>query len=427
MNNKTLVIGLFILSLFIVALVTHNGDIAWMMLPFLAYLATGILQTPHQEKLCFNAKRTLEPTRSNGIISVDANLTIQNKALETVHLFIKETVQAGMKITGGDLSRWATLRPGESAELNYTFTAARGDFSWKSIQTVVSDPLGLIETEMLLPDPAMIQIRPQIKKFKAIPMRPHSTLHSPGSIPARLGGSGTDFFGVREYHPGDSLRSLDWRLTARHPRKFFTKEFEQEEIAEIGLLLDARPSTDLRIGEESLFEHCVGATASLAEMFLHQGHRVSLLVFGKTMSNAFPGYGKTQFHRIMGCLSKAKVETEERASAHFDFLPIRMFPSHALIIIFSSLTSADRSLFQRLRAYGYQALLVSPDPIDFAYPTLGQDINNRLAIRATRLERRVQLNSIAQLQIPVIDWQVRQPLYPLVRNALTHLHGQLDL
>ena len=331
-----------------------------------------------------------------------------------------------MKITDGELSRWATLRAGESTDLKYTFTAARGDFSWKSVRTVVSDPLGLIETEMMLADPAMIQIRPQIKKFKAIPMRPHSTLHSPGSIPARLGGSGTDFFGVREYHPGDSLRSLDWRLTARHPRKFFTKEFEQEEIADIGLLLDARQSTDVRIGEESLFEHSLGATASMAEMFLHQGHRVSLLVFGKTMTNVFPGYGKTQLHRIMGCLSKASVETDDRFSAHLDFLPIRMFPNHALIIVLSPLTSADRTLFQRLRAYEYQALLVSPDPIDFAYPTLAQDINTQLAIRAARLERRILLNSISQLQIPVIDWQVKQPLFPLVRNALTRSHGRLD-
>ena len=374
----------------------------------------------------FSAKRTLEQTRSNGIASVDVNLTVQNQALETVHLFIDETVQAGMKITDGELSRWVTLRSGESTELKYTFTAARGDFSWKSIRTVVSDPLGLIETEMFLPASAMIQIRPQIKKFKAIPFRPHSTLHSPGSIPARLGGSGTDFFGVREYHPGDSLRSLDWRLTARHPRKFFTKEFEQEEIAEIGLILDARQSTELRIGEESLFESSVGATASLAEMFLHQGHRVSLLVFGETMLNAFPGYGKTQLHRIMGCLSKAKVETENRASASLDFIPIRMFPSHALIIIISPLTSADWSLFLRLRAYGYQALLVSPDPIDFAYPTLAQDTTNRLAIRAARLERRLRLNDIAQLQIPVIDWQVSQPLFPLVRNALTRSRGQRE-
>jgi hypothetical protein len=97
-----------------------------------------------------------------------------------------------------------------------------------------------------------------------------------------------------------------------------------------------------------------------------------------------------------------------------------------LIIVISSLFSADRLLFQRLRAYGYQALLVSPDPIDFAYPTLAQDISNRLAIRATRVERRLKLNNIAQLQIPVIDWQVSQPLFPLVRNALTRSRGQRE-
>jgi uncharacterized protein (DUF58 family) len=152
-----------------------------------------------------------------------------------------------------------------------------------------------------------------------------------------------------------------------------------------------------------------------------------LLVFGGTMLNAFPGYGKTQLHHIMSCLSKAKVGAENRALGSLDFLPIRMFPNHALIIIISALTSTDRSLFQRLRAYGYQALLVSPDPIDFAYQTLAQDTTNKLAIRTARLERRLRLNSIAQLQIPVIDWKVGQPLFPLVRNALTRSRGQREL
>jgi uncharacterized protein (DUF58 family) len=427
MNNKTLVVGLVIFGLLIAALLTHNGDIAWMILPFLTYLGMGVLQTPVLEKLHLSAGRTLEQSRANGNVSIDVNLSIQNQALETVCLSINETIQPGMKITDGKLTRRVAIRSGESTELKYTFMSARGNFSWENIRTVVSDPLGLIETEILLPANAMIQIRPQIKKFKAIPFRPHSTLHSPGSIPARLGGSGTDFFGVREYHSGDSLRWLDWRLTARHPRKFFTKEFEQEEIAEIGLILDARQSTNnLRMGEESLFESCVGATTSLAEMFLHQGHRVSLVVFGETMLNIFPGYGKMQLHRIMGCLSKAKVEVGNRTIANLDFLPIRMFPSHALIIIISSLTAADRSLFLRLRANGYQALVISPDPIDFAYPTLPQDFTSRLAIRATRLERRLRLNDIAQLQIPVIDWRVGQPLFPLVQNALIRSRGQQE-
>jgi uncharacterized protein (DUF58 family) len=222
---------------------------------------------------------------------------------------------------------------------------------------------------------------------------------------------------------------LEWRLTARHPRKFFTKEFEQEEIAEIGLLLDGRQRTDFKIGEESLFESGIGATASLAEMFLHQGHRVSLIVFGQTLLNVFPGYGKQQLHRILGCLSRAEIGTESRASITLDFLPVSMFPSHALIIIISPLSRDDRSIFLRLRASGYQALLISPDPLGFAYPVLtkDQDIANRLAIRATRLERRIRLDSIASLQIPVIDWQVNSPLFPLVRNALTRSRGQREL
>ena len=66
MNNKTLVVGLIIFGLLIVALITRNGDIAWMMLPFLAYLGVGILQTPVLEKVRFSATRTLEQNRSNG-------------------------------------------------------------------------------------------------------------------------------------------------------------------------------------------------------------------------------------------------------------------------------------------------------------------------------------------------------------------------
>ena len=57
MNNKTLVVGLIIVSLFITALSARNGDIAWMTLPFLAYLLAGILQAPSLEKLSFSAER----------------------------------------------------------------------------------------------------------------------------------------------------------------------------------------------------------------------------------------------------------------------------------------------------------------------------------------------------------------------------------
>ena len=251
MNDKSVALGLTIILLLIAGLLTRNGDVVWMIVPFLAYLGVGILQAPRREVLSFGTRRTWEQNRVDGKVSTAVVLTVQNKGLETVHLFLQESAQPEMEITEGELSQRVSLQPGESTELKYSFTAIRGDFSWKSIRTVVSDPLNLIETEMLLPDDSSIQVRPPIKKFKSIALRPNNTVHSPGSIPARLGGSGTDFFGVRQYHPGDSLHTLDWRLTARHPGRFFTKEFEQEEIAEIGLILDARPNNELRIRDES--------------------------------------------------------------------------------------------------------------------------------------------------------------------------------
>ena len=424
MTDKARVLSAVILGLLVTAMITRNGDVAWLTMPVLAYLGIGLWQSPDTGRLRLNASRTIRQSRLDGVIRVDAAVTVENVSPESAAVCIKDTLPEYASQIDGSLTEWAYLEPGGSAVMKYSFTASRGDFAWEDIRVTAGDPLGILSVKRTLPARADIQVRPSIHKFKAIPLRPRSTLHSPGSIPARLGGNGTDFYGVREYHTGDSLRSLDWHQTARHPNKFFTREFEQEEIAEIGLILDARQSVEMRIGSESLFEHGVTAAASLAEMFIHQGHRVSLMVFGKKTSIAFPGYGKTQLHRIMSCLSRARVEFDGHSSPHIDFLPIRMFPGRSMIIVISPLTSGDLSLYQRLRASGYQALLVSPNPIDFAVTETSGDRYYKMAVRTARIERRLALNSIAALQIPVIDWNVSQPLFPLVRNALTRSRGQ---
>jgi uncharacterized protein (DUF58 family) len=424
MTDRVRVISLAILGLLVTAMIARNGDVAWMALPLLAYLGIGLWQAPDSSKLRLKAARTLEQTRQEGQVLVDTTVTIENSSPEPVSLYVKDTLPEYASLKEGSLAEWAYLKPSESAVLNYTFTSTRGDFAWENIHVAAGDPLGIRSFKSVLPARGDIQVRPSIHKFKAIPLKPRSTLHAPGSIPARLGGSGTDFYGVREYHAGDPLRWLDWHQTARHPYKFFTREFEQEEIAEIGLILDARQSMELRVGDDSLFEHGIDAAASLAEMFLHQGHRVSLMVFGRRTSIAFPGYGKTQLHRIMNCLSRARVETDGHSSPHIDFLPIRMFPGRSMIIVISPLASNDLSLYQRLRASGYQALLISPNTIDFSMPLQSDNLYNTMAIRTARIERRLRLDSIASLQVPVIDWNVNQPLFPLVRNALVRSRGQ---
>ena len=423
--NKVLTLLLIVLGLLVTALVTRNGDLAWMTLPFLVYLGIGILQSPSPGKIRLVATRSTETTKTDGVSSVDVVVTVRNQGAAIDRLCLSDPLQAGMRVTDGQVRQAAALQAGEDTRLKYTFQTERGSFSWKTIRAVVSDPFGLIETKLELPAEAEVQAQPELIRFRPFPLRPQDTLHSAGSIPARLGGSGTDFWGVREYHPGDPLRRLDWRLTARHPNKFFSKEFEQEEITDIGLILDARQKTNLRVEQDSLFENSARAAASLAEVFLRQGNRVSLLIYGKPIVTLFPGYGKVQLNRILRTLAQTSTESDASLGS-LEYLPVKMFPSRSLILILSPLAPNDWGLFARLRAYGYQVLLISPDPFDFARHTLPDDLATRLASRLARIERRLEIGKITQLWIPVIDWKVSQPLSPLVRNALGHSRIQRE-
>ena len=77
-----------------------------------------------------------------------------------------------------------------------------------------------------------------------------------------------------------------------------------------------------------------------------------------------------------------------------------------------------------MRAFGYQLLLISPDPIDYAQRMLAKDAVTRLSSRLAGVERRLEITKIIQLWVPVIDWPVSQPLSPLVRQALARPHIQ---
>ncbi len=421
MSNKLLTLLLLFLGLLIAALIFRNGSLVWLAFPLLVYIGVGLLQYPADDAIHLQAHRSISQADS----ALEVEVTLLNQGITIPSLRIVDHQPEGMKIVTGQNETSASVLSGGEARLKYSFLQKRGRYAWDSIQVWAGDPLGLMMTELTLPAPAEISVKPEQENYRRLSLHPNSTLHSPGSIPARLAGSGTDFWGVRLYQPGDSLRWLDWRKNARHPGQFFTKEFEQEEIADIGLILDARSESDLQVGEDSLFEYSVRAATSLADGFVHQGHRVGLLVLGKKITYVFPGYGKHQLNSLLRCLSMVRSGTSGKLIG-LHYLPMRMFSSRSLLVVLSPLTRSDSQFFPRLRASGFQVLLISPDPYDFADSTLSKDQDSQRAFLLARQERRIQLQKIARLQIQVIDWQVSQPLYPLVRSALSRQRGQLE-
>ena len=109
-------------------------------------------------------------------------------------------------------------------------------------------------------------------------------------------------------------------------------------------------------------------------------------------------------------------ETAYRDS--LDYLPARSFPAQSQIVFVSPLRAEDVRVLVRLRAHGYQVLVVSPDPVTFEAKHLESNSTIELAMRITRLERLMLLRKLRRAGVQVVDWQVEQSFDRLMRASL---------
>jgi len=86
----------------------------------------------------------------------------------------------------------------------------------------------------------LIALRPRCNALR-LPMRQAAASALAGAYRSRFRGRGVDFLESRFYQPGDDIRNMDWRVTAR-TGKPHTKVFQEERERPVLVVLDAGPS-----------------------------------------------------------------------------------------------------------------------------------------------------------------------------------------
>jgi uncharacterized protein (DUF58 family) len=207
------------------------------------------------------------------------------------------------------------------------------------------------------------------------------------------------------------MRWINWRASARHHQRLYINQYEQERVADVGVILDTRLSSEVKSDNgKSLFEAGVQAAAAIAESFLSSGNRVGLLLYGTLLDWTLPDYGKIQRERIMQRLAGAQ-PGESLVFSELDQLPTRLLPPKSQIVYISPLHETDVNVLVSLRARGYAVLVVSPNPIVFELSnrTAGS-ANLSLASRITSAERTLTIRKLEQAGIRVVDWHTGYPL-----------------
>ncbi len=99
-----------------------------------------------------------------------------------------------------------------------------------------SDLLGFFRGRRTNPDTEVALVLP---RFTSLVHQP-KTRELEASVAAPRAGSGTELFGVREYRPGDSLRRIHWRSSARHG-ELVVREYEPPGVQTLGIFCDPNP------------------------------------------------------------------------------------------------------------------------------------------------------------------------------------------
>lgn len=122
-----------------------------------------------------------------------------------------------------------------------------------------------------------------------------------GDFRSSFRGSGLNFAELREYEPGDEIRRIDWKATARSPRTY-VKSYLEERSLSIMLAIDSTRSTNFGT-PRSRQERALEFSALITILARHAGDSVGLLRFSDKVEECIrPDRKRTQAQRIITSL-----------------------------------------------------------------------------------------------------------------------------
>jgi uncharacterized protein (DUF58 family) len=413
--SRNFLLIIIIYTLLLAGLATLHGEFVGLALLFVVYLLAGVWRAP--EKLNLDIRRRISTERATPGEDVHVTVEVTNRGAEIEELLLEDGHPSTLSIRSGSPRRLLSLKKGESYSWTYTVNGPRGGYRFEEITAEAMDHFGVRPGRHRVPVRSELFVFPPLTRLKYVPIRTRRTRVYSGTIPARVGGPGVEFFGLREYQPGDPPRWINWRASARYGDEMFANEFQQERVADVGIVLDCREKTNQFSNGHSLFEHSVLAAASLADAFLSQGNRVSLLHYGQYLEWTLPAYGKIQRERLLQALAHVRVGASP-VFAGLEHIPVRLFPAHSQVVLVSPLDADDLEVLIQLRARGYQVMVISPDPVAFELSYLPDKPSINLAARVVRMERNLLLKKMQRAGVQVLDWDVAHPLDQVLKHRL---------
>lgn len=392
------------------------------IIPIVFVLASSLTSVPDPGSITLD--REVETEAPGPGQSVDITVTITNTGGTTItDCRVVDAVPSELAVHQGAPRTSVSLTPGASASFTYTVTARRGEHWFGDAD---------VEVRSLFADKVRQETQPVSGDDKilckaevaSLPLQ-DKTVERVGNVITDTPGSGVEFHSLREYHPSDPRKRIEWHHLAK-TGNLTTKNFREERAAKVILLVDARRVSDVRArdGDPTGIEMSRYAARQAYDAILASRHEPGLGILGIDPTEIRHGSAKQPFPYLPPGRSKKRQQKVKESLAGIEDAPkegmediasslVSVLPPAAQIVLFTPLL--DDTILDALTvldSYGFPVTVVSPDV------TRDDDPFNQL----TAIERDIRIKR-ARRVVPLIDWDIEYPLARQIANTVTMIEG----
>ncbi|BAP29051.1 transmembrane protein [Chryseobacterium sp. StRB126] len=276
-----------------------------LLICFLAVMVDYLLI--FNQKNAVQAQRILPEKLSNGdenFVKIDIknnyNFKISTKIIDEIPFqFQKRDFLIEKSINAGTNTFFQySLEPKE-----------RGEYHFGSLNVYVSSPLGFVAKRFSFQKDAMLPSYPSfihLRKYELMALQSEFLLG--GIKKVRKLGHTMEFEQIKEYVPGDDIRTINWKATSKANR-LMVNQFQDEKSQRIFMLIDKGRTMKMPFKGLSLLDYSINATMALSHIILRKGDRAGMMTFSKKAENKIAAENKSgQLKKISESLYNIKTD-----------------------------------------------------------------------------------------------------------------------
>jgi uncharacterized protein (DUF58 family) len=237
----------------------------------------------------------------------------------------------------------------------------RGEYVFGNLNCFATTIIGLVRKRYTFNKEQMVKVYPsfiQMKKYDFLAI--DNRLSHIGLKKIRRIGHTMEFEQIKDYVPGDDVRTVNWKTTAKRGQ-LMVNQYQDEKMQPIYSIIDSSRVMKMPFGGLKLLDYAINSALAFSNVALKKGDKIGLVNFSNKLGNYLPAQAKkTHLNLVLESLYNLETKFLDSDFGVLQALVKQRITHRSLILLYTNfehISSLHRQL-PYLQAIAKKHLLV---------------------------------------------------------------------